>query len=53
MSPPQSAEPAQSTTRRGPFARLMAALRGDRYMVNAYPPTVSPPQDPVSPRPEE
>jgi hypothetical protein len=38
-----------STTRpaapRSPLARLLAALRGDKYMVDAYPPTVSLPKD--------
>jgi hypothetical protein len=28
--------------RRTPLARLMAALRGDKYMVDAYPPAVPP-----------
>lgn len=28
-------------TRRTPLARLLAALRGDKYMVDAYPPTDS------------
>jgi hypothetical protein len=28
--------------RRTPLARLLAALRGDKYMVDAYPPVVSP-----------
>ena len=35
-----------STTRRAarrtPLARLLAALRGDKYMVDAYPPAVPP-----------
>jgi hypothetical protein len=29
-------------TRRTPLARLLAALRGDKYMVDAYPPAVPP-----------
>jgi hypothetical protein len=28
--------------RRTPLSRLLAALRGDKYMVDAYPPAVSP-----------
>jgi hypothetical protein len=28
--------------RRTPLARLLAALRGDKYMVDAYPPAVPP-----------
>jgi len=28
--------------RRTPLARLLAALRGDRYMVDAYPPAMPP-----------
>lgn len=46
-------EPAPSTgraagtttplgTRRTPLARLLATLRGDKYMVDAYPPAVPP-----------
>jgi hypothetical protein len=39
--------PAHVTTtpaaaRRTPLAWLLAALRGDKYMVDAYPPNVSP-----------
>jgi hypothetical protein len=30
--------PAPSRGRRNPFARLGRALRGDKYMVGAYPP---------------
>jgi hypothetical protein len=30
------------TARRSPLARLLAALRGDKYMVDAYPPAVPP-----------
>jgi hypothetical protein len=30
------------TARRTPLARVLAALRGDKYMVDAYPPAVSP-----------
>ena len=33
---------APPTTRRTPLARLLAALRGDKYMVDAYPPAVPP-----------
>jgi hypothetical protein len=29
-------------TRRTPLARLLAALRGDKYMVDAHPPVVPP-----------
>jgi hypothetical protein len=36
---------AGTTTRRTPLARLLAALRGDKYMVDAYPPNVSPPKE--------
>jgi hypothetical protein len=32
----------RGTTRRTPLARLLAALRGDKYMVDAYPPAVPP-----------
>ena len=31
--------------RRTPLARLLAALRGDKYMVDAYPPAVPPPEE--------
>ena len=31
-------------TRRTPLARLLAALRGDKYMVDAYPPAAPPPK---------
>jgi len=34
--------PSRLAGRRTPFARLMAALRGDKYMVDAYPPDESP-----------
>ena len=34
--------PTRPTARRTPLARLMAALRGDKYMVDAYPPAVPP-----------
>ena len=42
-SPPRSTRRAPGTTatraaRRTPLARLLAALRGDKYMVDAYPP---------------
>ena len=30
--------------RRTPLARLLAALRGDKYMVDAYPPAEPPPK---------
>lgn len=33
---------APRTPRRGPLAGLLAALRGDKYMVDAYPPAVPP-----------
>jgi len=50
-SPRRSSRRAAGTTtrravRRTPLARLMAALRGDKYMVDAYPPAV-PPADEV------
>jgi hypothetical protein len=32
----------RSTARRNPLARLLAALRGDKYMVDAYPPAGPP-----------
>ncbi len=32
----------QLAARRNPLARLMAALRGDKYMVDAYAPAVPP-----------
>jgi hypothetical protein len=38
----QPAPPPRLTARRTPLARLLAALRGDKYMVDAYPPVVSP-----------
>ena len=43
----RSAAPATTpdAARRTPFARLLAALRGDKYMIDAYPPTASPPKD--------
>jgi hypothetical protein len=31
--------------RRTPLARVLAALRGDKYMVDAYPSAVSPPEE--------
>jgi hypothetical protein len=31
--------------RRTPLARLLAALRGDKYMVDAYPPAEPPPKE--------
>lgn len=33
------------TARRSPLARLLATLRGDKYMVDAYPPAVPPTQE--------
>jgi len=49
-STPWDSQPAAGTTtraaaRRTPLARLLAALRGDKYMVDAYPPNVSPPKE--------
>lgn len=43
----RAAAPATTpdTARRTPLARLLAALRGDKYMIDAYPPTASPPKD--------
>ncbi|HKO26058.1 MAG TPA: hypothetical protein VJU80_01255 [Solirubrobacteraceae bacterium] len=47
-APPRRGDPqaAGTTTRlaarRTPLARLLAALRGDKYMVDAYPPAVPP-----------
>ncbi len=46
----QASRPADGATtrpsaRRSPFARLLAALRGDKYMVDAYPPAASPAKD--------
>jgi hypothetical protein len=41
-----SGHPAGTTTRRAarrtPLTRLLSALRGDKYMVDAYPPAVPP-----------
>ena len=37
------AETARSGARRTPLARVLAALRGDKYMVDAYPPAEPPP----------
>jgi hypothetical protein len=34
-----------AAARRSPVARLLAALRGDKYMVDAYPPAESPARD--------
>ncbi|MGZ6616235.1 MAG: hypothetical protein ACXVFQ_17610 [Solirubrobacteraceae bacterium] len=31
--------------RRTPLARVLAALRGDKYMVDAYPPAEPPPKE--------
>jgi hypothetical protein len=33
---------ARTGSRRTPLARLLAALRGDKYMVDAYPPAEPP-----------
>ena len=46
-SPRRGARQAAGTTtrvaaRRNPLARLLSALRGDKYMVDAYPPAVPP-----------
>jgi hypothetical protein len=48
-TPPDS-RPAGGTTshpaaRHGAVARLLAALRGDKYMVDAYPSAVPPAKD--------
>jgi hypothetical protein len=32
----------RASARRAPLARLLAALRGDKYMVDAYPPAEAP-----------
>jgi hypothetical protein len=34
-----------AAARRAPLARLLAPLRGDKYMVDAYPPTAWPPKE--------
>jgi hypothetical protein len=39
------ATPTRRAARRTPLARLLAALRGDKYMVDAYPPAESPTKD--------
>jgi hypothetical protein len=36
---------AAPAARRGPLARVLAALRGDKYMVGAYAPGGPPPSD--------
>jgi hypothetical protein len=36
---------ARAGARGGPLARLMAALRGDKYMVDAYPPAKLPTEE--------
>lgn len=43
----RAAAPATTpdAARRTPLARLLAALRGDKYMIDAHPPTTSPPND--------
>jgi hypothetical protein len=38
------AETARTGARRTPLARVLAALRGDKYMVDAYPPAETPPE---------
>ena len=48
-STPRGTRRAPGTTatpaaRRTPLARLLAALRGDKYMVDAYPPAAPPEQ---------
>ena len=35
----------RATARRAPLARVLAALRGDKYMVDAYPPASQPPNE--------
>ena len=37
-----SASTTRLAARRTPLARLLAALRGDKYMLDAYPPAVPP-----------
>jgi hypothetical protein len=44
-SRPTDATPPQPAARHTPLARLLAALRGDKYMVDAYPPAESPPKE--------
>jgi hypothetical protein len=41
---PDSRPTDATTARRTPLARLLAALRGDKYMVDAYPQNASPPE---------
>ena len=41
----------ESTHPRGLFGRLQARLRGDRYMVNAYPDPAAEPEPAVVPAP--
>jgi hypothetical protein len=38
MEPTSPTDTHPSPARRSPLARLLAALRGDKYMVDAYPP---------------
>jgi hypothetical protein len=45
MEPTSPTDTHPSPARRSPLARLLAALRGDKYMVDAYPPAVEPTQD--------
>ena len=40
-TPPAAATATPPAARRTPLARLLAGLRGDKYMVDAYPPTES------------
>jgi hypothetical protein len=42
---PTDATTAQPAARHSPFARLLAALRGDKYMVDAYPQSESAPKE--------
>jgi hypothetical protein len=40
--PPDHADPPGTTSRaRGPFAKLLSVLRGDKYMADAYEPAWS------------
>jgi hypothetical protein len=45
MEPTSATDTHSSPARRGPLARLLEALRGDKYMVDAYPPAVEPTKD--------
>ena len=44
-SPRAAGTTAGPAARRGPLARVLAALRGDKYMVGAYAPAEPPPSD--------